>query len=87
MLCELVVKYRAVGLTTDYEIKLPLSQAEIGDALGVSTVHVNRVIQELRAKNLISWFGRNFKVLDWEGLKAAGDSDPAYLHLQNAAAA
>lgn len=82
LLCELVVKYRAVGLATDHAIELPLTQAEIGDALGVSTVHANRVIQELRADNLINWFGQKLTVLDWKGLKAAGDFDPTYLHLK-----
>jgi CRP-like cAMP-binding protein len=86
LLCELMVKYGAVALVADDTIDLPLTQAEIGDALGVSTVHANRVIQELRANNLIRWFGQKFTVLDWEGLKAAGDFDPAYLHLKNAAA-
>jgi CRP-like cAMP-binding protein len=87
LLCELVTKNRAVGLTTNHEIDLPVTQAEIGDALGISTVHANRVIQELRANNLITWFGNKLAVLDWEGLKAAGDFDPTYLHLRDAAAA
>lgn len=87
LLCELVVKYRAVGLTTNYEIQLPLTQSEIADALGVSTVHANRVTQDLRAQNLISWFGQKLAVLNWKGLKEAGDFDPAYLHLKNSAAA
>jgi len=44
-------------------------------------VHVNRVLQDLRGANLITWRGNALKVLDWERLKQAGDFDPAYLHL------
>lgn len=83
LLCEILVRFKAVGLIEDHSCEVPLSQAELGDALGVSTVHVNRVIQELRGNRLISWVGRRLDVLDWEGLKAAGEFDPAYLHLKN----
>lgn len=54
--------------------------------LSVPTVHANRVIQELRAQNLMSWSGKKFTVLHWQRLKAAGEVDPAYLHLNVAAA-
>ena len=48
LLCEMVVRLRAVGLRKDKTVRLPITQAEIGDALGPSTVHVNRGLQELR---------------------------------------
>ena len=56
-------------------------QAELGDALGLSTVHVNRSLQELRGKRLITLRGSILTVADWEGLKAVGEFDPTYLHL------
>lgn len=87
LLCELLVRLKAVGLTEDHKCELPLSQAELGDALGISTVHVNRVIQELRANGLIVWVGRILDVQDWGGLKRAGDFDPLYLHLHKQDAA
>jgi CRP-like cAMP-binding protein len=49
VLCELLVRLRAVGLTKDYSCDLPITQAEFADALGVTNVHVNRVVQHLRA--------------------------------------
>jgi predicted transcriptional regulator len=58
-----------------------VTQAEIGDALGLSTVHVNRSLQELRAKGLIELRGGSLTVLDWEGLKENGEFDSTYLHL------
>ncbi|PVE25301.1 Crp/Fnr family transcriptional regulator [Microvirga sp. KLBC 81] len=81
VLCELLVRLRAVGLVEDHACNLPITQGEFADALGVSTVHVNRVLQELRADGLIELKGDRLKVPDWEKLKQAGDFDPTYLHL------
>jgi CRP-like cAMP-binding protein len=81
VLCELLVRLRAVELVEDHAFNLPVTQAELADALGISTVHVNRVLQELRGKGLISLHGASLKVLDWERLQAAGEFDPTYLHL------
>jgi CRP-like cAMP-binding protein len=80
-IAQLLVRLRAVELVEDHAFNLPVTQAELGDALGLSTVHVNRVLQELRGENLISWRGETVRVLDWEGLKQAGEFDPTYLHL------
>lgn len=81
LLCELLVRLRAVELVEDHVFVLPVTQAELGDALGISTVHVNRVLQELRREGLISLHGGTLKVLDWEGLQKAGEFNPTYLHL------
>ena len=81
VLCEVLVKMRAVGLANGHECDLPITQAELGDALGLSTVHVNRSLQELRGAGLIEWRRGALCVLNWEGLKKAGEFDPAYLHL------
>ena len=51
--CEVLVRLEAVGLTQDRSCAFPITQSELGDALGLSTVHVNRVLQELRADDLI----------------------------------
>ena len=54
--------------------------------MGISTVHVNRTLQELRARGLIRLQGARLTVLDWEGLKEVGEFDPTYLHLHSKAA-
>jgi CRP-like cAMP-binding protein len=87
VLCELMLKQRAVGLTQDQTCEFPITQTELGDALGLSTVHVNRTLQELRGDELISLKGTKLTILDWEALKKAGDFDPTYLHLENEQAA
>jgi len=82
LLCEMLVRLKAVGLAEDHACDLPITQAEYGDALGISTVHVNRVFQKLRAEGLVETKGTRLTVPDWEKLKQAGDFDPIYLHLE-----
>lgn len=83
VLCELVVRMRAVGLADDKSCEVPMTQSEFADITGMSTVHVNRTLQTLRGDNLIELKGSKLTVLNWEGLKEAGDFDPTYLHLSN----
>jgi CRP-like cAMP-binding protein len=80
-LCEMVVRLRAIGRQRGNTVPLPITQAEVGDALGLSTVHVNRTLQELREEGLLTWDNGILAVLDWGRLKAAGEFDPTYLHL------
>jgi CRP-like cAMP-binding protein len=80
-LCEMTTRMRAVGLFEGNTCVWPFTQMEIGDALGLSTVHVNRTLQEdMRAAGLITLTKNKLTVKDWEGLKALGEFDPTYLH-------
>jgi CRP-like cAMP-binding protein len=81
LLCEFMARLKAVGLATDSSFDLPITQVELADAVGTSTVHANRVLQSLRADGLIRTRGSQVIVPDWEKLKAAGQFDPLYLHL------
>ena len=87
VICEVYVRMRSVGLAEKGGFPLPVTQAELGDSLGLSTVHVNRVLQDLRRDGLISSKGRFVVIEDWEQLKAAGDFEAGYLHLRMAEAA
>jgi CRP-like cAMP-binding protein len=80
LLCELFTRHKAAGLVTDRTFEFPLTQHELGDAMGLSNVHVNRIMQELRSQGLIATPGRQLVILDWEGLKQLGEFDPTYLH-------
>ena len=86
LLCELYVRLKAVGLTNGDGYAFPLTQAEFGDALGLSTVHVNRTLQDLRGDGLITLRNGSVTVLDWDRLREAGEFDPTYLHLRKEAA-
>jgi CRP-like cAMP-binding protein len=81
VLCELFIKLQAVGLTKDHSCHFPITQSVIGDALGLSTVHVNRSLMELRGKGLIKLEKQVLTILKWDELRGEGGFDPLYLHL------
>ncbi|HEX2135198.1 MAG TPA: Crp/Fnr family transcriptional regulator [Microvirga sp.] len=87
LLCELMMRLRAIGLVEGDTCEIPITQGEFADALGLSAVHVNRVVQQLRADGLVVLTGDTLTVPDWEKLKQAGDFDPTYLHLEDGQAA
>jgi CRP-like cAMP-binding protein len=82
LMCEMVVRLKAVGLANGSSCEFPITQSEIGDALGITTVHVNRVLQAMRSDGLIDLKGERLNIPDWEKLKQVGDFEPAYLHLE-----
>ena len=81
LICELFLRLKSIGRTEGNSMQLPITQAELGDTLGISTVHVNRVVQELRNQRLITWRGEKLTIDDWDGLREAAEFDPTYLHL------
>jgi CRP-like cAMP-binding protein len=81
VLCELLVRLRAVDLVEDHVCDLPITQTEFADAVGFTNVHVNRVFQQLRAEGLIVTQGTRLTIPDWDKLKEVGEFDPTYLHL------
>lgn len=81
LLCEVLVRLETVGLTSEGGYELPLTQTEIGETMGLSTVHMNRVIQSLRADGLITLNRKNVVIPDIPKLKAFSGFNPNYLHL------
>jgi CRP-like cAMP-binding protein len=80
LLCELRFRLHTVRLVEPHDqFALPVTQAEIGDALGLSTVHVNRTIQQLRRLNLIAMVQGFVAILDMPGLAAIASFDSRYL--------
>jgi CRP-like cAMP-binding protein len=83
LLCEQVTRCGVIGiLGDDFSMSLPLSQSEIGEATGFSTVHVNRALQDLRGSGLISFEKHRLRVLNWSRLQEVADFDPTYLLLE-----
>ncbi|HEX2137061.1 MAG TPA: Crp/Fnr family transcriptional regulator [Microvirga sp.] len=80
-LCELYVRLKSVGLTGDHSYDLPITQGELADAFGLSNVHTNRILQELRGSGLIDLRGKKLTILDWERLREVAQFDPEYLHI------
>jgi CRP-like cAMP-binding protein len=79
-ICEMLLRSKAVGLADDDGFDLPVTQEELGDTMGLSTVHVNRTFQELRRQGLITSKGRRISVDDVDRLFEFADFNPNYLH-------
>lgn len=82
LVCELYLRLQAVGQTGDLSFDLPLTQNVLGDALGLSAVHVSRLISELRAEGVVQWSGGRIDILDWRRL-ADRRVRPRILRLQS----
>jgi CRP-like cAMP-binding protein len=83
LFCELFFRLRVVGLVDDRRCDIPLTQTDLAEASGMTPVHVNRMVQELRLRGLIRWKGREFEVLDLDGLCDVAMFNPGYLHLDH----
>jgi CRP-like cAMP-binding protein len=81
LLCELVVRLNARGLLDGLSFNLPLTQEQFADALGVTSVHVNRMVRTLEIEGLITRNGRRLTISNWPALQEAGDFNARYLHL------
>lgn len=80
MLCEFVARCEAAGLGMAQGFELPMTQQQIADATGMTTVHVNRTLRTLDQDRALSRNGNQFRIHDWGRLCGIGDFDPAYLH-------
>ncbi len=83
LLCELLVRLQAVGLVTDGAYELPLTQTILGETMGLSTVHMNRVLQSLRMENLMTLSHKKLVIPDIDKLKQFSGFNPNYLHMQD----
>jgi CRP-like cAMP-binding protein len=81
LMCELYLRMKNVGLAADHRFVLPLTQEELADALGLTPVHVNRVLQRMRSDGLINFKGGALEILDYRRLQAAAGFNPNYLHI------
>jgi CRP-like cAMP-binding protein len=81
LLCELYTRLEKIGAAANQQMEFPLTQMDLGETCGVSTVHVNRVLKELRLDNLICLEGRLLSFPAMDRLKDLAAFDPRYLHL------
>jgi CRP-like cAMP-binding protein len=79
IVCELTVRLRSVGLARDLSFSMPWTQMDVADACGISNVHANRVIQELRHLELVEWESRRLKIRNWSALVRLADFSDDYL--------
>jgi CRP-like cAMP-binding protein len=82
--CEMGIRFALAGLDGPDAFRLPMTQAQLAEVLGVTAVHLNRSLQSLRADGLIAVEGPRVRLLDQAGLAAAAEFDPQYLLLDPA---
>jgi hypothetical protein len=81
LLCELALRQEAMGVHVGPDYRWKITQEQLGDATGLTSVHVNRTLQSLRRDGLLRPDRRQVTVADWRRLGEQGDFTPAYLHL------
>jgi CRP-like cAMP-binding protein len=83
LFCEVYVRLEIVGHAKDGVVDFPLTQQELAEATGLSSVHINRTLQELRAADLIILKDKKLTIPDLAALKTAAMFNPNYLHLEH----
>jgi CRP-like cAMP-binding protein len=80
LLCEFSLRLEAAGLAENHCYELPMTQEQLADAVGLTPVHVNRVLRQLAEEGLISRDRRSIRIEDWPRMRDAGDFNERYLH-------
>jgi CRP-like cAMP-binding protein len=81
LFCEIYARLDVVGRTAGNGCELPLTQRELSECLGLTVVHANRTLQELRRRGLVELENRYLRIIDRRGLEGVAEFDPAYLYL------
>nr|WP_286965164.1 Crp/Fnr family transcriptional regulator [Methylobacterium sp.] len=79
LFCELWVRMDAAGQTDGQSFAFALTQADLGDALGMTSIHVNRTLRNLRNAGLVSVAKKRATIHDLTALRQVADFDPTYL--------
>lgn len=80
LMCELYIRMRNIGLATDDECRMPLTQLMLADALGLTPVHVNRVLKVLRTAHVMELSRGSLRIIDSSKLAEIAGFDGNYLH-------
>jgi CRP-like cAMP-binding protein len=82
LLCELQVRLAVVGLAEDTGYALRLTQQDLAECLGLTVVHINRVLRELREQGYVEVRGGRVQLMELAGLREVAEFDPTYLYLE-----
>lgn len=81
LLCEMAIRYERAGQGDRRSFPLPATQVDLGDATGLTSVHVNRTLKELRERSIVTMRAGIVMIEDWNQLVSVGDFDGAYMLL------
>jgi CRP-like cAMP-binding protein len=82
LLCELRVRLGLVGLADESGYDLPLTQEDLADCLGLTSVHINRTLKELREQDVVVFRSGRVDIADLRSLERIAEFNPAYLYLE-----
>ena len=83
LLCELKLRSEVVGMTDGMSYGLDLTQTDLAECVGLTPIHVNRTLKELRETGLVQFRGGRVTINTWDGLVRIAEFDSAYLYLEN----
>ena len=86
LLCEMAARLAGIGRCNEESFPFPLTQTQVADALGLTPVHLNRVLRSLRDQQIVRVADRTARVLSWPRLRQVAEFDPDYLHFRPNAA-
>jgi CRP-like cAMP-binding protein len=81
LFCEMYTRLQLVGLTRGTSYDLPISQQELAEMLGMTPVHANRTLQQLRKQGMLDFAGGLVTIHDMAALKRVAEFDASYLYL------
>jgi CRP-like cAMP-binding protein len=81
LLCEFALRMEIAELADPVKYELPLTQEQLADAVGLTSVHVNRTLMRLEKQGHIRRNKRMIQIDDWQTLAKVADFEPRYLHL------
>jgi CRP-like cAMP-binding protein len=82
LFCELFVRFETVGLTEGGNFPLGITQTDLAECTGLTAVHVNRTLRELRERELLEISGRRAIIRDMPGLQSLAEFNSAYLYTE-----
>ena len=82
LFCELHARLEVAGLTEGLSYRLPLTQVDLAECLGLTPIHVNRTLRELRTEGLVTFRSKLVSIDNYGGLKRVAEFNPDYLFLE-----
>lgn len=82
LFCEMTLRLEVVGLAEGLSYDFDLTQTDLAECVGLTPIHVNRTLKELREQGLVQFRGGRVTIHDWDGLARVAEFDTAYLYLE-----
>ena len=83
LLCEFGLRLEAIGLGDRFSYQLPMTQEQLADTTGLTSVHVNRTLMDLEARGYITRTKKFVAIADWKRMEDVGGFNDTYLHLRD----